>query len=58
VPSRVHEKKNLDQHKNFIEAFGIASPAALSWTDWFLSLPSGSTWETFDWFMPAEMPQL
>lgn len=32
-------EKNRDQHHSFIEAFGVGTPEARSWTDWFLTLP-------------------
>ena len=38
-PLRPHEDKNLKQHKSFVGAFGVRTPEALSWTDWFLTLP-------------------
>lgn len=38
-PLRGHEDKNLQQHKSFVDAFGISTPEALFWTDWFLTLP-------------------
>lgn len=34
---RAHSTKNCKQHQSFVNAFGIATPAALDWTDWFLS---------------------
>lgn len=39
VPLRTRSGKNAAQHRSFVEAFGTATPAALEWTDWFLSLP-------------------
>lgn len=36
---RADSDKNRDQHRSFLEAFGFATPEALSWTDWFLTLP-------------------
>ena len=38
-PLRRHLQKNIDQHRSFIDRFGIATPAAIEWTEWFLSLP-------------------
>jgi hypothetical protein len=35
-PLRPHSPKNRQQHLSFIEAFGVATPQALAWTDWFL----------------------
>lgn len=35
-PLRKHSKKNTDQHKSFLEEFGLASDKALAWTSWFL----------------------
>lgn len=35
-PLRAHSPKNRDQHLSFIEAFGVGTPEARSWTDWFL----------------------
>lgn len=34
---RAHSDKNCKQHRSFIDALGIATPAALEWTGWFLS---------------------
>ncbi len=36
---RVDNDKNRNQHRSFLEAFGFATPEALAWTDWFLTLP-------------------
>lgn len=36
-PLRAHNAKNQTQHSSFIEAFGIGTPEARDWTDWFLS---------------------
>ncbi|WP_347268602.1 metallophosphoesterase [Paracoccus sp. (in: a-proteobacteria)] len=36
---RAHSEKNRAQHRSFIETFGIATPEAREWTDWFLTLP-------------------
>lgn len=35
-PLRARNSKNQGQHQSFIDAFGVATPAALSWTTWFL----------------------
>ncbi|SFZ85403.1 Calcineurin-like phosphoesterase [Devosia enhydra] len=35
-PLRAHSSKNQRQHRSFIEAFGVGTPQALEWTDWFL----------------------
>lgn len=36
---RADSDKNRDQHRSFLEAFGFATPEAMAWTDWFLTLP-------------------
>ena len=36
---REDNTKNRRQHESFLTAFGHATPEALSWTDWFLTLP-------------------
>lgn len=36
---RAHNEKNRAQHRSFIDAFGIATPEARDWTDWFMTLP-------------------
>lgn len=36
TPLRAHSPKNREQHRSFFEAFGVATPQALEWTDWFL----------------------
>ena len=36
---RADSKKNRNQHHSFLEAFGFATPEALAWTDWFMTLP-------------------
>lgn len=36
---RANSDKNRDQHRSFLEAFGFATPEAMAWTDWFLTLP-------------------
>ena len=35
-PLRSHKEQNSKQHKSFIEAFGVESSDALSWTAWML----------------------
>lgn len=39
APLRCHSPTNYDQHRSFINKFGLASPLAIYWTEWFLSLP-------------------
>lgn len=36
---RERSDKNAKQHRSFVEAFGFATPEALGWTEWFLTLP-------------------
>ncbi|QXI66091.1 hypothetical protein CP157_03883 (plasmid) [Paracoccus marcusii] len=36
---RADSPKNRNQHRSFLEAFGFATPEAMAWTDWFLTLP-------------------
>ena len=36
APMRSHKEQNAKQHKSFIEAFGVESSDALSWTAWIL----------------------
>lgn len=36
---REHSQKNRAQHRSFVRAFGVATPDALDWTGWFLTLP-------------------
>jgi hypothetical protein len=38
-PLRSHTANNRRQHQSFIDRFGIASPEALDWVSWFLTLP-------------------
>lgn len=38
-PLRARSEKNLRQHRSFVKAFGVGTPAALEWTRWFLTLP-------------------
>lgn len=35
-PLRTRSPKNQSQHQSFIDAFGVATPTALEWTNWFL----------------------
>lgn len=35
-PLRKHSDKNAAQHKSFLDEFGVASPEALAWTQWFM----------------------
>jgi len=35
-PLRKRSEKNSDQHASFIRDFGIGTPEALEWTEWFL----------------------
>ena len=39
APLRSHSPNNYNQHRSFIDKFGLASPLAIHWTEWFLSLP-------------------
>ncbi|WP_282026597.1 metallophosphoesterase [Limimaricola cinnabarinus] len=36
---RRHSPRNRAQHRSFVADFGIMTPQALGWTDWFLTLP-------------------
>lgn len=36
---RTHSERNKAQHRSFVRQFGTATPDALAWTDWFLTLP-------------------
>ena len=38
-PLRRHSPKNAGQHASFLEQVGLGTPAAMHWTEWFLSLP-------------------
>ncbi|WP_455269289.1 metallophosphoesterase [Rhizobium herbae] len=38
-PLRSHSDRNRHQHKTFLDRFGICTPEALEWTEWFASLP-------------------
>lgn len=35
-PLRKHSDKNAAQHKSFLDEFGLATPKALAWTQWFM----------------------
>lgn len=39
APLRRHSSKNVSQHASFLDDIGFATPAAIQWTEWFLSLP-------------------
>lgn len=39
APLRRHSPKNVSQHASFLEQLGFATPAAIEWTQWFLTLP-------------------
>lgn len=39
APLRHHSSKNVTQHASFLDEIGLATPAAIHWTEWFLSLP-------------------
>lgn len=36
APLRPHLEKNRKQHRSFLDRFGLATPEALAWTQWFL----------------------
>lgn len=36
---RPDTEKNRNQHRSFIDTFGVGTPEARAWTDWFLTLP-------------------
>ena len=36
---RNHTATNYDQHRSFLDQLGLATPLAIYWTEWFLSLP-------------------
>lgn len=36
APLRPHSDKNRGQHASFLDRFGLATDAALHWTDWFM----------------------
>ncbi len=38
-PLRSQSDDHRKQHRSFIDKFGIGTPEALKWTDWFLTLP-------------------
>ncbi|RKF13080.1 metallophosphoesterase [Roseovarius spongiae] len=39
APLRERSEKNTDQHRSFIRQFGVSTPQAQVWADWFLTLP-------------------
>jgi hypothetical protein len=39
APLRVHGTKNTGQHKSFLRQFGVSTPQAMVWVEWFLTLP-------------------
>lgn len=39
APLRKHSSKNVSQHASFLDQLGFATPAAIEWTEWFLTLP-------------------
>jgi len=39
APLRRHSSKNVSQHASFLDDIGFATPAAIEWTEWFLTLP-------------------
>ncbi|EYD74037.1 putative diadenosine tetraphosphatase [Rubellimicrobium mesophilum DSM 19309] len=39
APLRVHGAKNTGQHRSFLRQFGVSTPQAMVWVDWFLTLP-------------------
>lgn len=39
APLRRYSSKNVSQHASFLDDIGFATPAAIQWTEWFLSLP-------------------
>ncbi len=45
VPLRDRSDKNTAQHRCFVERFGVSTPQALAWVDWFQTLP---LWEERD----------
>lgn len=38
-PLRSHSADHRNQHKSFIDRFGIGTSEAITWTEWFLTLP-------------------
>jgi hypothetical protein len=36
---RAHSATNYDQHRSFLDQFGLGTPLAIYWTEWFLTLP-------------------
>lgn len=45
APLRDRSEKNTVQHRSFIERFGVSTPPAQDWVDWFRTLP---LWEERD----------
>lgn len=39
APLRKHSSRNVAQHASFLDQIGLGTPAAVHWTEWFLSLP-------------------
>lgn len=39
APLRSRSEKNAKQHRSFCDAFGVSTPEAIYWTEWFLELP-------------------
>lgn len=39
APLRHHSSKNVSQHASFLDSIGFATPEAIQWTEWFLTLP-------------------
>ncbi|WP_322867991.1 metallophosphoesterase [Aquicoccus sp. G2-2] len=39
VSLRDRSDKNVDQHRSFVHQFGMSTPLAQVWIDWFLTLP-------------------
>ncbi len=39
IPLRTHSDKNKAQHRSFERQFGISTPQAKVWVDWFTTLP-------------------
>lgn len=37
APPCAHSPENRAQHQSFLDSFGLATPEALVWTDWFLT---------------------
>ncbi|MBO6883051.1 MAG: hypothetical protein JJ869_05645 [Marivita sp.] len=39
APLRQHSSNNVSQHASFLDNIGFATPSAIEWTEWFLSIP-------------------